>query len=221
MYFKTAADEGNAEAEYDLAFCYLASQGVEEDDFAAVKWLQKSADQGFAQAEYSLGYCYENGTGLGQDPAKAMEYYQKAGQQGFMGAKTGLKESAPVNSPASTTTLEPPGAGASPAVEYSIPPDVMKKARKESKTPEGNKYDGEMFPGNPMDILGPECMNGEQALGWVTLVLIIQADGNVSKVYAKEHGKAYDCLAPKFASAKLTPPPHSPFYKLFELNIKK
>jgi|SRR5579872_1185502 len=114
-----------------------------------------------------------------------------------------------------------PGVQQGNPVEYSIPPGVLKKARKESKTPEGNKYDGEMFPGNPSNILDPDCMSGEQALGWTTLVLVIQENGTVSKVYAKKHGKTYDCLAPKFASAKLTPPPHAPFYKLFELNIKK
>jgi hypothetical protein len=114
-YFKIAAEEGNAEAEYDLAYCYLSSQGVDENDFEAVKWLQKSADQGFAQAEYSLGNCYENGTGLDQNQAKAMEYYQKAAQQGFQGVKAGFKASVPAGSPDTTANPVPAAPGAAPA----------------------------------------------------------------------------------------------------------
>jgi hypothetical protein len=105
-------------------------------------------------------------------------------------------------------------------VDYSIPPDLLKQAEVESKSAEGDKYDGAMFPGSPNDIMGPDCLNN-QPLGWVTLVLEIQKDGSPSHVYAEKHGKVEDCLAPKLAAAKFTPPPHAPFYELFKLNITK
>jgi len=126
-----------------------------------------------------------------------------------------------VSTPMGGFSADPPKVQKGNSVQYSIPPDVLKWATKESKTLEGNKYDGEMFLENPANILSPQCLNGKEAIGLTTIVLIIREDGTVSKVYAKKHGKVYDCLAPKFATAKLTPPPHSPFYKLFELDIKK
>ena len=52
------AEQGNAEAQTDLAFMYAAGQGVPKDTVQAAAWYRKAADQGNAQAQSSLGYMY-------------------------------------------------------------------------------------------------------------------------------------------------------------------
>ena len=55
MHFAIASQEGDAEAQYLLARCYLDEKGVEEDEHEIVKWLGRSADQGYAKAQFILG----------------------------------------------------------------------------------------------------------------------------------------------------------------------
>jgi len=50
--FRTAADRGQATAQSALAVCYLAGQGVEQNDELAVEWGRKAADQGEQGAQF-------------------------------------------------------------------------------------------------------------------------------------------------------------------------
>jgi TPR repeat protein len=47
------ADQGNAEAQYNLGLMYEQGRGVQQDDVKAVKWFQKAAYQGDAIAQYN------------------------------------------------------------------------------------------------------------------------------------------------------------------------
>jgi len=49
-WYKKAADQGHARAQYNLGVMYANGEGVEEDDKAAVKWLTKAAEQGLREA---------------------------------------------------------------------------------------------------------------------------------------------------------------------------
>ena len=47
-YFKKAAAQGDAYAQYNLGFLYEKGQGVVQDYAEAVKWYKLAAAQGFA-----------------------------------------------------------------------------------------------------------------------------------------------------------------------------
>ena len=51
---KAKADQGDAEAQYDLARCYDNGAGVPEDEAEAVNWYRKAAAQGHEEAAEAL-----------------------------------------------------------------------------------------------------------------------------------------------------------------------
>ena len=61
------AEQGDAEAQYNLGVMYDQGYGVPQDYAEAMKWYRKAAEQGDAEAQHSLGYMYRNGLGVPQD----------------------------------------------------------------------------------------------------------------------------------------------------------
>ncbi|MBQ4479124.1 MAG: sel1 repeat family protein [Victivallales bacterium] len=53
-WFRKAAGQGLAEAQYNLGVCYATGLGVEQDYAEAVKWFRKAAEQGNAGAQVAL-----------------------------------------------------------------------------------------------------------------------------------------------------------------------
>jgi TPR repeat protein len=80
--FLTAAKEGHADSQFNLALMYERGIGIGLDEKEAVVWYGKSAAQGNAAAQFNLGVLYENGRGTKVDFAKANEWYRKASVQG-------------------------------------------------------------------------------------------------------------------------------------------
>ena len=74
-FCSVAAEQGHAEAQFNLGYMYQYGQGVKQDYFKAVEWYQKAAEQGDASAQYNLGVMYYNGQGVKQDYAKTKEYF--------------------------------------------------------------------------------------------------------------------------------------------------
>jgi hypothetical protein len=60
-WFRLAAAQGVAEAEFNLGVMYAQGQGVPQDNSEAKKWYHLAADQGNAAAEYNLGLWYAKG----------------------------------------------------------------------------------------------------------------------------------------------------------------
>ena len=81
-WYRKAAEQGYAKAQYNLGVVYAQGQGVAKDDAEAVKWYRKAAEQGNAEAQYNLGVMYDNGEGVPQDDAEAVKWYRKAAEQG-------------------------------------------------------------------------------------------------------------------------------------------
>ena len=54
-WFKMAADQGAASAQYNLGQYYMKKNDMSE----AVKWYRKAAEQGFSKAQYALALRYE------------------------------------------------------------------------------------------------------------------------------------------------------------------
>ena len=91
-WFRKAAEQGHAEAQYKLGKIYEDGRGVEQDGKKAIEWYQKAADRGLHGALYTLGRMYEDGRGVQQDSKKAIEWYRKAAQQRHTTAQYKLGE---------------------------------------------------------------------------------------------------------------------------------
>jgi TPR repeat protein len=57
-WFRLAANQGHAEAQYNLGEMYLSGRGVPKSHTEALKWIGLSANQGHAEAQYNLGEMY-------------------------------------------------------------------------------------------------------------------------------------------------------------------
>jgi TPR repeat protein len=91
IWFRQAADQGDARGQAILGAMYRDGEGVKRDYQQAVFWLQKAANQGFATAQDELGLIYVNGTGVPRDLGKAIEWSQKAAAQGYANAQIHLQ----------------------------------------------------------------------------------------------------------------------------------
>ena len=76
------AEQGYAEAQFNLGVMYAKGEGVPEDYQEAVRWCRMAAEQGVARAQYNLGVMYQNGKGVLEDYVKAYAWMNLAGAQG-------------------------------------------------------------------------------------------------------------------------------------------
>jgi hypothetical protein len=90
--YRTSAEQGNAEAQYNLAMLYDRGLGVERDDAEALKWYRKAAEQGYAKAQYNLGMMYYFGKGVPQDKEIGYQWVILASDQGMKAAKDATTE---------------------------------------------------------------------------------------------------------------------------------
>jgi hypothetical protein len=86
-WFRKAAEQNVADAQYNLGVCYANGQGVTEDDAESVKWFRKAAEQNLADAQYNLGVCYDSGEGVAKDEVEAYKWWLLAAGQGNDDAK--------------------------------------------------------------------------------------------------------------------------------------
>jgi TPR repeat protein len=77
-----AAEKGDAEAQVNLGMMYSAGLGVEKDEAAAFRWIQKAADQGHGEAQFILGLMFNEGIGTAKDESEAVTWYRKAADHG-------------------------------------------------------------------------------------------------------------------------------------------
>src|SRR5262249_26016362 len=80
-WFRLAADQGDAVAEYNLGLMYSEGQAVPQDYAEAAKWYRLAADQRYAQAQYNLGFLYASGQGVEQDNVAAHMWFNLAAAQ--------------------------------------------------------------------------------------------------------------------------------------------
>ncbi len=88
----TAAEAGDAEAQFNLGLKYRKGQGVEQSDPKAAEWYRKAAAQGHAQAQNNLGWMYLNGRDVEQNDQQALVWYRKAAEQGHAVAQFNLAQ---------------------------------------------------------------------------------------------------------------------------------
>jgi hypothetical protein len=85
--FRLAADQGHAEAQYNLGGMHFHGVGVAKDLLEAARLFRLAADQRNAHAEYYLGRMYFTGEGGVQDLAEAARLLRLAADQGHAGAQ--------------------------------------------------------------------------------------------------------------------------------------
>jgi len=88
---RKAAEQGNADAQYDFGVLYANGKGgVPKDHAEALKWFRKAAEQGHAQAQFDLVVPYAFGFGVPKDNAEAITWCRKAAEQGHAEAQAYL-----------------------------------------------------------------------------------------------------------------------------------
>ena len=88
--WQSLAQQGDAEAQFNLGVMYSNGQGVTQDYRQAAAWYQKAANQGDERAQFNLGVLYANGQGVTQNDQQAFAWYQKAANQGDAKAQFNL-----------------------------------------------------------------------------------------------------------------------------------
>lgn len=87
-----SANEGNAEAQFDIAYAYFNGEGIERDYASAAMWFKRSARQNYAKAQYNLAYCYMNGRDVPRDYDKAFDLLHQSANNNYKRAQLTLAD---------------------------------------------------------------------------------------------------------------------------------
>jgi len=77
------AEEGDANAQCDLAIMYECGDGVAQNYALAVYWYQMAAERSLDEALCNLGYMHSSGNGIPKNTHLAVKYYKQAADQGY------------------------------------------------------------------------------------------------------------------------------------------
>src|SRR5690606_35554652 len=77
-WFRMAADQGDAHAQYHIGIMYHKGHGVTYDINEAMKWYRMAADNEEMHAQFTLGTIYEEGDGVPKDIDEARIMYRRA-----------------------------------------------------------------------------------------------------------------------------------------------
>jgi localization factor PodJL len=87
---RTAAANGDALAQFEVATRIAEGSGVAQDHKLAFAWYERAATRGLAQAQFRLAAYYERGVGMAVDPERAKVWYRRAAEQGHVRAMHNL-----------------------------------------------------------------------------------------------------------------------------------
>ena len=89
-----AAEEGLAEAAFELSKCYTFGFGVRKNRVTSSNWLRKAAEAGHVSAMVLLGlrYQWETGGGVDYNPREAVKWFRRAAELGNTDAMFELGE---------------------------------------------------------------------------------------------------------------------------------
>jgi TPR repeat protein len=113
MWFRKAADQGDAVAEFPLGNQYANANGVLQDYSEAMFWFHRAAEQGHPVAKLYLGVMYAEGRGVPQDYVRAHMWISLSAAQGEKSCqdsrndRTADDPSSGKRSAAAPTRLEP------------------------------------------------------------------------------------------------------------------
>lgn len=78
--WKDLAEDGEAEAQNNIAYLYERGYGVKQSYTRAIEWYKKAADQESPEAIYNLGMLAFEGYGMRQDYLAARRYFTEAAE---------------------------------------------------------------------------------------------------------------------------------------------
>ncbi|NCF45528.1 MAG: hypothetical protein GWP70_12025 [Proteobacteria bacterium] len=78
--WKGLADDGEAEAQHNIAFLYERGYGVKQSYTRAIEWYNKAAAQNSPEALHNLGMLAFEGYGMRQDYLAAKRYFTSAAE---------------------------------------------------------------------------------------------------------------------------------------------
>jgi TPR repeat protein len=90
FWYRKSAEQGNADAQYDLGDFYLFGHGVPVDYAQGIMWLRKAAEQAHPSAQTDLARYYLTGKFVPQDYALAVSWYRKAAERGNSDGQSGV-----------------------------------------------------------------------------------------------------------------------------------
>lgn len=80
--FQQQAQQGDPQAQFNVAICYRDGEGVSQDVAKSFQWLQKSAEQNNSEAQFVLGNMYYFGKGTKKDLKQSFQWFDKAAHAG-------------------------------------------------------------------------------------------------------------------------------------------
>jgi len=89
-WFRKAAEQGDVEAQCNLAHFYENGEGVTKNEKNAVRLYRKAAEQGYDPAQNNLGICFLKGNGTDKDAKEAVRWFRQAAEQGNAYAENNL-----------------------------------------------------------------------------------------------------------------------------------
>ncbi len=90
VWFGEAANNGVANAAYNLGVLYHQGLGVERDLDRALYWYREAAKKGHPEAQYNLGIAYIEGIGTAYDAPLAAAFFESSANQGVIEAAYNL-----------------------------------------------------------------------------------------------------------------------------------
>jgi TPR repeat protein len=82
-WFRIAANDGNAAAQFSIGFMYENGLGADLDYNEAMRWYREAATRGNIAAFMNIGDMYIRGEGRKQDYPEGLGWYQKAAERGY------------------------------------------------------------------------------------------------------------------------------------------
>ncbi|MGB0720455.1 MAG: hypothetical protein ACPGRX_08275, partial [Bdellovibrionales bacterium] len=90
FWFERAAENGIANASYNLAVLHHQGLGMPADIGTALLWYEDAARKGHAEAQYNLGIAHIEGIGVPYNPSLASRYFEDAANKGIVEAAYNL-----------------------------------------------------------------------------------------------------------------------------------
>ena len=88
--YRLAAQNGSAEAFYNVGVYYETGTVVDKDPAKAFTFLLKASTSGIPQAQFRLANLYQQGTGTTQDPVAALAWFERSAKANFAPAQIAL-----------------------------------------------------------------------------------------------------------------------------------
>ena len=82
FFYYLSAEQGPAEAQFNLGRCYAKGEGVEKNREKRFHRYEQAAQQGDAEAQRDLAIRYAIGKGVEQNDERAFLWFEQAAKQG-------------------------------------------------------------------------------------------------------------------------------------------